>query len=140
MRIFQRKITQSFGRTQRNIDKSVNMLDKVINSMAVLVGLITIVIIIAIALGFFEFNKWKEIRKEAEQQLALIKNMQKEAKEELNIFRSALKLGVDDLYEMPKKELKDRIKHKKPTQKKPKVINIIGKTKSKKNAMKNIYL
>lgn len=52
-------------KTQDGIDKSIGILNVVATLMGVLVALITIVFMIAIALGFFEYRRWKRIRKQA---------------------------------------------------------------------------
>ncbi|MCH7764620.1 MAG: tetratricopeptide repeat protein [Candidatus Marinimicrobia bacterium] len=52
-------------KTQEGIDRSISILNIVATSMGVLVALITIVFIIATALGFFEYRRWREIQKQA---------------------------------------------------------------------------
>ncbi len=58
--------------------------------MGVLVGLITLIAAIAIAVGFFEISKWKSIRKDAEKELNLIRDIRKETETEKNKARSEM--------------------------------------------------
>ena len=46
-------------KTQEGIDRSISILNIAVTSIAVLVALITIVFIIATALGFFEYLRWR---------------------------------------------------------------------------------
>ena len=70
-----------FIESQNNFDKSLSILNVVATSMAILVGLITviialfsIIIMVAIACGFFKYRAWKVIIDKAESDAEIIEN------------------------------------------------------------------
>ncbi len=52
---------------EENLDRPINILNTVATLMGVLVALITIILFLAGGFGIFEYGKWKNIRKEAEE-------------------------------------------------------------------------
>ena len=90
---------------ERSLDRSLSILSTVANAMGVLVGLITLIVAIAGAAGFFEYKKWKTIREDAEVELEHVKQIRNEAEEDLNALRSGLgDLPTISLTEKPSEE------------------------------------
>jgi tetratricopeptide (TPR) repeat protein len=86
--------------------------------MGVLVGLITLLLLIGGALGFFEYRRWKEIRKHAEESKeeaercaeeakSIIERLRKSGEEELARLRS--KIPQISIMEKPSEEIKSRL-------------------------------
>ena len=80
-------------KTQERLDMSINILNVVATLMGVLVALITIIVIIAIALGVFEYRRWKEIRQQAKKAA----NEAKKAADEVKKAAKEVKPIVDRL-------------------------------------------
>ncbi|MDD2891011.1 MAG: tetratricopeptide repeat protein [bacterium] len=68
-------------KSEDNVDRSTNCLNKGLGAISVLVNLITLITIIAIAIGLFEYDKWRKIRKVAERASNNIKRIEKEVQE-----------------------------------------------------------
>ncbi|MCZ7380210.1 MAG: tetratricopeptide repeat protein [Candidatus Methanoperedens sp.] len=95
---------------QRSFDRSLSILNIVAASMAVLVGLITIIVVIAIALGFFEYSKWKAIRKDIEKEANVIKELRNKAEKDANTLRNELeKIPPTPLTEKPSEETTEKL-------------------------------
>ncbi|MGB8218241.1 MAG: tetratricopeptide repeat protein [Candidatus Methanoperedens sp.] len=91
---------------QRSFDRSLSILNIVAASMAVLVGLITIIVVIAIALGFFEYSKWKAIRKDIEKEANIIREIRNKAEKDVNMLRDEIeKIPHTPLTEKPSEEV-----------------------------------
>lgn len=67
--------------SQRNVDRSIDILNVVATIMGVLVGLLTLIIILAIAFGFFESQKWRAIRITAKMDAKIIKNLRSKSEQ-----------------------------------------------------------
>jgi tetratricopeptide (TPR) repeat protein len=65
----------------KQLDRTISILNTTITAIGVLVGLITLVFMVAIAVGFFEIRKWQAIRKRAEQYSNAIKKKKEEVDE-----------------------------------------------------------
>jgi tetratricopeptide (TPR) repeat protein len=91
---------------QRNLDRSLSILNIVATSMGVLVGLITIIVVIAIAVGFFEYSKWKAIRKDIEKEANVIKEIRDKAENDAKTIRNEIKSISPTLFtEKPSSEI-----------------------------------
>ena len=86
-------------KTQEGVDRSISILNVVATSMGVLVGLITIIFMIAIALGFFEYRRWRRIRQRAEIDAKEVRKAADEAKniaEELKPIADGLRKLMEE--------------------------------------------
>jgi tetratricopeptide (TPR) repeat protein len=83
--------------TQRSFDRSLDILNIVATLIGVLVGLLTLIIIIATALGFFEYNKWRAIRKTIETEANVIRDIRTNAENDVSIFKEKFK----NLFHLP---------------------------------------
>lgn len=103
--------------SQRNFDRSLNILNIAATSMAILVGLITLLFALAGLIGYSINSAWKEIRikcenqlNESENHLKIIKKYRKDAENEFNSLRGTIsdkkltlgnekleKLNIDDI-------------------------------------------
>ena len=102
---------------EKGLDRSISILNIVATLMGVLVALIAVVLALAAALGFFEYRKWKSLRKEAEKHVKEIKDSAatikpivdkiKKAEEEINQWRDKIK--SQPLTEAPTEELKSKL-------------------------------
>ncbi len=70
------------GESQRNLDRSINILNIVATSMGILVGLFTAILVVGGIFGFSELRKLKEIREKAEKDMKVIKDIKKKVEEE----------------------------------------------------------
>ena len=94
--------------SQRNLDRSLSTINTVATLIGILVGLITIVIIIAIAVGFFEYRMWRVARIRAERNAKVIEEIRNKAEEDMNNWRSKLDKTLFSLKE-PSKENKEKL-------------------------------
>lgn len=91
---------------QRSLDRSLSILNIVATAMGALVGLITIIVIIAIAIGIFEYSKWKEIRKDIEKEATVIRELRNKAEKDVNTLRDEIeKIPHVSLTEKPSEEV-----------------------------------
>ena len=96
--------------TQMNLDKSINILNIVATLIGVLVGLLTLLVIIAIALGFFEFRKYRAIRIRAERESKIVKRIRNKAEEDISYLRDKItQVSALDLIEEPSKEMEEKL-------------------------------
>ncbi|NQE45168.1 hypothetical protein C5S31_03980 [ANME-1 cluster archaeon GoMg2] len=65
---------------QSSLDRSISILNSVATLMGVLVGLLTLIVVIGIALGFFEYRRWQEHREQAKKSAEESKRYADEAK------------------------------------------------------------
>ena len=110
----EKTILEHFG---KSLDSSIGILNIVATLMSVLVGLITIVIALATALGFFEYRRWKSLRKDAEKHVKEIEELEvitkpiveriKKIEEEANQYRA--NIGTSSLTETPSEDLKKKL-------------------------------
>lgn len=98
--------TEELIEAQRSFDRSLSILNIVATLMGVLVGLITLIAAIAIALGFFEYNKWKSIRKDAEKEANFIRDIRDKAETELNKLRNEIEKTLSTEKQLSKEEMK----------------------------------
>jgi len=101
----------------KSLERSIGILNIVATLIGVLVGLITLIFIIATAFGFFEVRKWGNIRKEAEKYAKEIKKLEEEVKpiidiikkveEEVNNMRGQIKVPL--LTEVPSDEIRKKL-------------------------------
>lgn len=94
--------------SQRSLDRSLSILNIVATSMGALVGLITIIVIIAIAIVIFEYSKWKAIRKDIEKEANVIRGIRTNAEIDMNSFRENMKKLPSSLTEKPSKEVLEK--------------------------------
>lgn len=83
---------------QKNIDEIIGIAQWVTGVMAVAVAIITLLFIIAIAIGFFEYRQWKKIRKGVEKSLQEAKKSAEESKKCVEEAKSFLE-GLKKMYE-----------------------------------------
>ncbi|TET19102.1 MAG: hypothetical protein E3J76_06755, partial [Candidatus Aminicenantes bacterium] len=96
--------------SQRNLDRSLSILNIVATSMGVLVMLLTLIIIIASACGFFEFRRWRAVRKEMKEEIKHFEEFRGRAENEYNeIKKDRAELRIIPLREKPTKEEKDKL-------------------------------
>jgi tetratricopeptide (TPR) repeat protein len=109
---------------QRNFDRSLSILNIVATSMGVLVGLITIIFVIAIAVGFFEYSKWKAIRKDIEKEANIIRELRLNAEKDASTLRNEIeKIPLTSLTENPSKEIVEKLDE---FSRKLKLVEILG--------------
>jgi tetratricopeptide (TPR) repeat protein len=94
---------------QRSFDRSLSILGIVATSLGVLVALLTLIIIIAIACGIFEYRRWRGIRKEIEEEAKVVKNIRKKAEDDMSKLEEELKNHVPPLTEKPSKEIEEKL-------------------------------
>jgi len=91
---------------QRNIDRSLDILNIVVSLLGVLVGLLTLIIAIVGGLGFFEIKKWHEARKNIDEDIEIIKDTRNKAEKELDMLRKEIeKNPLPSLKEKPSEEI-----------------------------------
>jgi tetratricopeptide (TPR) repeat protein len=86
--------------TNNSLDKSIGILEVVGVLMGVLVALITLVVIVGGAFGFFEYKRWKELRKDAESSVKEAKKGAEDAKkcaEEAKPIVDAMKKSKEEI-------------------------------------------
>ena len=93
---------------QRSFDRSLDILNVVAISIGVLVGLLTLIIVIAVALGVFEYRKWKAIRKDVEKEANIIRELRNNAESDANILRNEVEKFHTPITEKPSEELKKK--------------------------------
>ena len=77
--------------SNRNFDRSLVILDKVINAIGVLVALLTLIIIFVGGLGFFEINRWRKTIDEIKNDADTIKDIRQKAEQYLITMRNEIK-------------------------------------------------
>jgi tetratricopeptide (TPR) repeat protein len=75
---------------QNSFDESLSILNLVGTLMAVLVGLITLIIVIAIACGIFEYRKWKAIRNNIQIEANLIGKIRQNVENDAESIRKKI--------------------------------------------------
>ena len=66
------------------------------------------VIVIAVALGVFEYRKWKAIRKDIEKEANIIRKLRNNAESDANILRNEVEKSHTPITEKPSEELKKK--------------------------------
>lgn len=101
---------------QKSIDRSLSILNIVAALMGALVGLITIIIVIAIAVGVFEYAKWKAIRNNIESDANIINELRNKLEKDANTLRNEIRtISPNILNEVPSSEMigkLDELDHK----------------------------
>ena len=109
---------------QKNLNRTISILNVVATLMGVLVALITIIFVVGIAIGFFEYRKWRGIRKQAEkykaeteksaveaqelyEEIKPILEHLKRAEEEVNNLRKQIQ--TPPITEKPSEEIKQKL-------------------------------
>jgi len=91
--------------SQRNLDRSLNILNTVASLMGVLVGLLTIIIAIVGGKSFFELRKWNQARKNIEKDAQIVRDIRNKAENELKLLRQKIeKHPIYSLKEKPSEE------------------------------------
>jgi len=90
--------------SEKSLDKSIGILNIVATSMGVLVGLIAIVFALAAALGFFEYRRWKSLRKDAEKYRNIAKDSAEQAQKLVEDARPFI-VGTKDMIRKTEDEL-----------------------------------
>jgi tetratricopeptide (TPR) repeat protein len=93
---------------QRSFDRSLDILNVVATLIGVLVGLLTLIIVIAVAIGVFEYRKWKAIRKDIEKEANIIRKLRNDAESDANILRNEVEKSHTPITEKPSEELKKK--------------------------------
>ena len=68
-------------KTQEGLDRSISIFTLSATLMGVMVALITIIIMVVAAFGFFEYRRWKAIRQQAAENVNKAKEAANEAKQ-----------------------------------------------------------
>jgi tetratricopeptide (TPR) repeat protein len=93
---------------QRSFDRSLDILNVVATSIGVLVGLLTLITVIAVALGVFEYRKWKAIRKDIEKEANIIRELRNNAEGDANILKNEVEKLHTPITEKPSEELRKK--------------------------------
>ncbi len=93
--------------TQGSVDRTINILNVVATLMGVLVAILTLILAILGGLGFLQISKWKEIRKNVEEDVNAIKNLREKAEKDLNEMRE--RIGIPSLDKEPTPEIKEKL-------------------------------
>lgn len=103
-------VVEILRESQRNLDRSINVLNIVATLAGILVGLLTLIIIIAIALGFFEIRRWRRVRNRIEKVAEEAKKLKTSLEEYLAKIRTeARKLPPISLPEKPSGDIKKKL-------------------------------
>lgn len=94
---------------QRSLDRSIGILNVVATSMGVLVGLITLIMLLVAAFGFFEYRRWRKARKNIEKEVTRIEEIRKRAEKYVNMFRKEISKIPLSLTEKPSEENQQKI-------------------------------
>jgi len=81
---------------QRSLDRSLDILDTVATLMGVLVALITIIVMIAGAKGFFDHRKWNAVIQDMEKELEQVKNDSDAVRKDAEYIREIRKRVEED--------------------------------------------
>jgi len=103
--------------TPNNLDRSIGVLNVVATLMGVLVGLITLILLIATGFGIFEYRRWREIRKQMEKYKdeakksveeikPIIEGLMKRKEEADRIIKE---IHIPSLPEKPSEEIKEKL-------------------------------
>lgn len=103
----QPRVTEQQESPQKTLDRATDILQLVAKMIGVLVALIAILLALAGWLGFFEYRRWKEIRKGAEEQLKVIQRLREKAEEEKE--KLSAQIGVLSLTEKPSAEDREKL-------------------------------
>ena len=95
--------------SQRNFDRTLNILNIVLTGIGILVALIAIFVTIAIGLGLFQYRRWSKIRKDAEKNLKYIQAIKKRVEQEVE--ESIKKIKEIPIEKISKEEI-DYLKHR----------------------------
>ena len=91
---------------QSDLDRSLDILNLVATLLGVLVGVLTLIIAIVGALGFLEIRKWREVRTNIDEDVAIIKEIRNKAEDELDVLRKDIKKSNHpSLKEKPSEEV-----------------------------------
>ncbi len=108
----------------KQLDRTISVLNIIITAIGVLGTIVTLAFMVAIALGFFEINKWREIRVQAEQHKKDVQQCLEDIKKYLAVAKQdkdeikktkeeadALIVGIKQLSlkEKPSKEVKAKL-------------------------------
>ncbi|MCK5025366.1 MAG: tetratricopeptide repeat protein, partial [Nanoarchaeota archaeon] len=111
-----------------NLDRTISILNIIVTGIGVFIALIGIIIMIAIALGFFEYRRWKSAREDIESEVKAAEKAVKEIekiKEEIKkrdeeeINKTIENLKTKPIQDVTKEEIED-IKNK------LKILEVLG--------------
>jgi len=110
---------------KRNVDRDISFLTLVVTIIGCLIAFLTLLAVIAVALGFFEIRKWKKMRdklekigEEGKKRLDDIEKSAKETKERADAFvrwmeeekeNMRTRVSVPSLTEIPSEEVKQKL-------------------------------
>jgi tetratricopeptide (TPR) repeat protein len=96
--------------SQKTLDRSIGLLNIVAASMAVLVGLITLVFLIGATFGLFEYKRWKEVRARIEKDAKSIGELRSNLEKQVEAIRKEIEKTVPiNLTEKPSGELAEKL-------------------------------
>lgn len=98
-----------FIESQNNFDRSLSILNVVATSMAVLVALITIIIIMAIACGVFEYKKWVAIRNDIQIEANIVRKIRENAENDVESIRKNIPEHLQLSTDMPSEEVMENL-------------------------------
>jgi len=96
--------------SQRNLDRSLSTLNIVATLMGVLVALLTAIIIIAVAIGIFEYRKYRTIIRRAKKSAKIIEDLENKVQQRVsNINKDISKFPTLDFIGKPPPELIEKL-------------------------------
>ena len=91
---------------QSSFDRSLDILNIVATLLGVLVTILALIIAIVGGLGFLEIRKWREVRRNIDEDVDTIREIRNKAEDELNILRNEIKNNyLPSLNEKPSGEI-----------------------------------
>jgi len=92
-----------------SINRTIDILTAFATLMSILVGIITLIVLSIAGFGFFEYRRWKDVRKKAEQNAKIIEDIRDKAQEDADRLREeASKLPLPSSTSEPKEEIKEK--------------------------------
>jgi tetratricopeptide (TPR) repeat protein len=92
-----------------SINRNINILTVFAALMSVLVGLITLIVLSIAGFGFFEYKRWRNIRKKAEQNAKIIEDIRNKVQEDADrLQEEASKSAPPSLTYEPSENIKER--------------------------------
>ena len=77
--------------SQRNLDRSLSILNTVATSMGVAVGLLTLVVVIVGGFGIFQIKSWHDLKKDVYEKVKTIENLKIKAEKDVKTIRNVVK-------------------------------------------------
>lgn len=95
---------------QRTFDKSLGILNTIVASIGVLVGLLTLIIVIATAFGIFEIRRWQKVRNKIEKDAEAVGKLKSNLEKYMaNKRKEVRELSQISLPEKPSEDIKKKL-------------------------------